>query len=223
MTFQHLHLDSVLAGFLLFPVLMLLAVLLMMYAGKPMLRRVADWLLNRRGFEKLGRPIRLRPDNSPYENWLVNAKSEIPLHACFCIDDVRTIRLEPWEQLGKGIQGLYLRLADYQVTDGRILEIPPMGATNPARHLFEMAVYFLGGPGHTVIHSDGKPPTRIDWSHRSIYSIPINCRYQHFSDCEEPVRLLAMTSFPFVLNSTNSEDFIFHNSFDFNDRVGKEG
>ena len=48
------------SAFLLFLVLMLLAVLLMMYAGKPILRRVADWLLNRRGFEKLGRPIRVR-------------------------------------------------------------------------------------------------------------------------------------------------------------------
>lgn len=219
MTIQSIQLESLLVGILLVVILMTLAAGLMLYKGRPVLRRLADWLLNRRGFEKLGRPIRVRPSNSPYERWLRTAKSEIPVHECLYIQDVRTLSLQPWPQHGKDIQGLYLRLADYQITDGRILEIPPMGATNPARHMFEMGVYFLGGPGHTMISQDGKPPRRVDWNHRSIYSIPINTGYQHFNDSEEPVRLLAVTSFPFVLNASNSEAFIINNPFACHDRI----
>ena len=222
MTGQSLQLESFFFGILLLVVLMLLAALLMLYMGRPILRRLADWLLNRRGFEKLGRPLRVRPGNTPYEGWLATAKSEIPVHECLYIDDVKTIPLKAWAQQGDGVRGLYLRLADYQISDGRILEIPPMGSTTPARHMFEMAVYFLGGPGHTVIREEGKPPRQVEWNQRSVYSIPLNTRYQHFNDSEEPVRLLAVTSFPFMLNSTNSEAFISDNPFEFTERTEKE-
>ena len=219
MTGQSLQLESFFFGILLLTVLVLLAALLMLFMGRPILRRLADWLLNRRGFEKLGRPLRVRPGDTPYERWLVTAKSEIPVHECLYIDDVKTVPLESWAQQGKGIRGLYLRLADYQISDGRILEIPAMGATTPARHMFEMGVYFLGGPGHTVIREEGKAPRQIEWNQRSVYSVPLNASYQHFNDSEKPVRLLAVTSFPFMLNSTNSEVFISNNPFEFTERT----
>jgi hypothetical protein len=222
MTMESLQAESVFFGFLLFFVLMMLVGLLMLYAGRPFLRRLADWLLNRRGFEKLGRPLRVRPGNTPYENWLRTTKVDIPVHECQYIDDVRTIDLEPWTQQGDGIRGLYLRLADYQFTDGRILEIPPGGATTPTRHLFEIGIHFLGGPGHTVLSRANKPPRRIDWQKGSVYSVPINTRYQHFNDSEKPVRLLAISSFPFMINSTNSKAFIFNNSSEFPERVSGE-
>ena len=219
MTGQSLQLESVLFGLLLLIVLMVATALLMFYTGRPILRRLADWLLNRRGFEKLGRPLRVRPVDTPYENWLATAKPNIPIYECLYIDDVKTVPLESWNQQGEGIRGLYLRLADYQISDGRILEIPPMGSTIPARHMFEMAVYFLGGHGRTVINEDGKPPRQIDWRQRSVYSVPINTTYQHFNDSEEPVRLLAVSSFPFMLNSMNSEAFTGDNPFDFTERT----
>ena len=101
MTIQSIQLESLLVGILLVVILMTLAAGLMLYKGRPVLRRLADWLLNRRGFEKLGRPIRVRPSNSPYERWLRTAKSEIPVHECLYIQDVRTLSLQPWPQHGK--------------------------------------------------------------------------------------------------------------------------
>ena len=219
---ESLQAESVFFGFLLFFVTTILAGLLMLYAGRPLLRRLADWLFNRRGFEKLGRPLRVRPGNTPYENWLRTAKLDIPVHECLYIEDVRTIPLEPWVQRGEGIRGLYLRLADYQFTDGQILEIPPGGATATARHLFEMGIYFLGGPGHTMLLRPDLPPIRIDWRNRSVYSVPINALYQHFNDSEEPVRVLAISSFPFMMNSINSETFIFDNPIDLSERARKK-
>ena len=187
-----------------------------------LLRRAFDRLLLRRGIEKLGRTIRVVPRDTPYDAWLARAKTGIPVFEGLVIDDVRTVNLQPWPQMGKGVQGLYLRFADYQITDGRILEIPRHGKTTPQRHMFEMGIYFFGGPGHTMIQQEGMPPQRIDWGYRSLYSIPLNVRYQHFNDGDAPVRLVAVTSFPFVINGTNNESFVFENPFEFTDRYNAQ-
>lgn len=39
---------------------------------------------------------------------------------------------------------------------------------------------------------------------------------------EEPIRVVAVTSFPFVINSMNSEEFVFDNPFAFRDRYDGE-
>jgi len=110
------------------------------------------------------------------------------------------------------------------MSDGRLLEIPAGGEAASQRHLYEKGVYFLGGPGHTIIQQAGKEALRIDWNEGSLFSVPLNVRHQHFNDSTEPIRLLAITSFPFVINALNNEDFINKNSFAFTDRFsdGKE-
>jgi len=110
--------------------------------------------------------------------------------------------------MGEGVHGLYLRFADYQMSDGRILEIPVGGTTTRQRHLYEKGIYFMGGPGHTIIQQEGEEPQRLDWDLGSLFSVPLNVRHQHFNDSDKPVRLLAVTSFPFVLNMVNNEPFI---------------
>lgn len=179
------------------------------------IRRFADWLLNRRGFDKLGLPLRVRPSGSPYENWLESARSRLPVHDCLCIENVRSTVLERWEDMGAGVTGLYLRLADYQFTDGRLFEIPAGGATAPAQHFFELGVHFLGGPGHTLLFEEGRNPVRIEWANRSVLSIPLNTRYQHVNPGPDPVRILAISNFPFMLNTLESEHFIDKNPFHF--------
>jgi len=165
-----------------------------------------------------GTVIRAVPHNTPYDLWLVEAKEGIPVFEGLVIQDVRTETLQPWPQMGEDVNGLYLRFADYQMTDGRIVEIPPLGKTKPGRHLFEMGIYFYGGPGHTIIQQEGREPQRIDWGYRSLFSIPLNVRYQHFNDSEKSIRLIAVTSFPFVINWAKNTDFVFDNPFEFTDR-----
>ena len=70
------------------------------------------------------------------------------------IQDARTEPLQPWEDMG--VDGLYIKMADYQVTDGWILEIPAKSRTKPQRHMFEAGMYFFGGPGHIVIQQEDK-------------------------------------------------------------------
>jgi uncharacterized RmlC-like cupin family protein len=163
---------------------------------------------------------RMPPADTPYTRWLESTGASRPTFSGLLIQDVRTQPLRPWPQMG--VDGLYIQMADYQIVDGWILEIPPHGSTAPQRHLFEAGVYFLGGPGHTVIQQEGRPPQRVDWKYRSLFSVPLNVRYQHFNDSDQPVRLVAVTSFPYVMNSTDSVPFVFENRFEFRDRYDGE-
>ncbi len=167
--------------------------------------------------EKVGpTAYRVIPIDTPYDRWYAKAKAGMPTFDGLTIQDVRKVPLKPWSLLGTN--GLYLRMADYQIIDGWVVEIPAKGSTKALRHMFEAGLYFFGGPGHTIIQQEGKQPQRIDWKYRTLISIPLNVRYQHFNDSDQPVRFVAVTSFPFVMNSTDNEKFAWENPFTFTDR-----
>lgn len=172
--------------------------------------------------EKVGPTMyRVRPRNTPYDLWFEKNKAAMPTFEGVVIQDARTEPLGHWEDMG--VDGLYIKMADYQITDGWILELPPKGKTKSQKHMFEAGMYFFGGPGHITVHQEGERPQRVDFQHRTLFSVPLNASYQVFNDSDEPVRLLAVTSFPFVLNAMNSEEFVFDNPFAFRDRYdGKE-
>ncbi len=157
---------------------------------------------------------------TPYEFWFRDNEANMPTFEGLVIQDARTEPLEYWEDMG--VNGLYIKMADYQITDGWILELPPKGKTKKKRHLFEAGMYFFGGPGHIVIRQEGNRPQRVDFGYRTLYSIPLNVEYQIFNDSDEAIRLVAVTSFPFTLNSFNNEEFVRNNSFAFRDRYNTE-
>lgn len=164
--------------------------------------------------------FRVRPKNTPYDKWFEENKADMPTFEGIVIQDARTEPLQYWDSLG--VDGLYIKMADYQITDGWILEIPPGGHIKPQKHMFEAGMYFFGGPGHIIIQQEGKEPQRTDVGHRSLFSVPMNVFYQIFNDSDEPIRIVAVTSFPFVINSMNSEEFVFDNPFAFRDRYDGE-
>lgn len=175
----------------------------------------------RERLEKVGPTVsRVVPRNTPYDHWLEEARTRLPVFSGLAIQDVRTVPLKPWPDIG--VEGLYVKMADYQIIDGWVLEIGPKGQTKPLRHMFEAGLYFFGGPGHTILQQEGRRPQRVDWKYRSLFSIPLNVRYQHFNDSDKPVRLIAVTSFPFVMNATGSAKFVFENPFEFRDRYDAE-
>ena len=182
-----------------------------------------DYHRQRIGYEWHGGKVnRDVPGDTPYELWLNKSRGHLPMFEGLVIPDIGTVTLGSWPQMGENITGLYLRFADYQISDGRILEIPAGSRMAPQRHLFEMGLYFLGGPGHTLFFTEGDPPLRVDWRAGSLFSVPLNTRYQHFNDSDQPVRILAITSFPFALNATNSESFILDNDHSFTERFAGE-
>ncbi len=198
----------------------LLAGLVAFWWYLPEIRRAYwDLMTPERGPEVHGQPVlRTVPTDTPYSRWIEDNRARIPVFEGLFIQNIETVALQPWAQMGVGVNGLYLRFAGYQITDGRLLELPPGGQAEPQRHLFEMAVYALSGPGHTLFFREGDEPLRLNWQEGSLFSVPLNVRYQHFSDAAEPVRLLAVTRFPFALNAQASEPFVFENSFNFTDR-----
>ncbi|MGK0298359.1 MAG: hypothetical protein ACI9XC_001980 [Gammaproteobacteria bacterium] len=164
--------------------------------------------------------FRVRPTDTPYEHWFAANKDSMPAFEGVVIQDARTYPLAPWDRFG--VDGMYIKMADYQITDGWILEIPPKGEIKPQRHVYEAGLYFFGGPGHIILQQEGRRPQRIDYGHRALYSIPNNVRYQIFNDSDEVVRIVAVTSFPFLMNAMNNEDFIYKNDFAFTDRYDAE-
>jgi gentisate 1,2-dioxygenase len=172
-----------------------------------------------KGVEVLGPTVvREPPTESPYQRWLATAGEEMPVFEGLVIEDVTSIPLRPWEQMGEGVTGLYLRFADYQMSDGRILEIPVGGHTTSERRLYEQGIYFLSGSGYTLLQQEGKPQQRLEWRTGDLVSIPLNVHHQHFSTGDIPARMLIVTSFPLLLNVMASEAFIADNSFAFMDR-----
>ena len=99
------------------------------------------WSTNK---EQVGPTIwRSRPHDTAYDEWFAKNKEHMPTFEGLMIQDARTEPLSPWEDMG--VDGLYIKMADYQITDGWILEIPPHGQTNLQRHMFEAGMYFFGG------------------------------------------------------------------------------
>ena len=178
------------------------------------------WSTNK---EKVGPTIwRSRPHDTAYDEWFAKYKDHMPTFEGLMIQDARTEPLGPWEDMG--VDGLYIKMADYQITDGWILEIPPHGQTNSQRHMFEAGMYFFGGPGHITIQQDDQRPQRIDFQYRTLFSIPLNVSYQLFNESDEAVRVVVVTSFPFIINALHNEEFVFDNPFVFRDRYdGEEG
>ena len=172
-----------------------------------------------KGVDVLGpTTVRELPTDSPYQAWLAQAKTEIPLHDGLMIADVANIPLRPWPQLGEGVSGLYLRFAGYQIIDGRVLEIPAGGRTASQRQFCEIVLYFISGRGYTILQQEGKPEQPVKWNPGSLLSVPLNVRHQHFNTGGVPARMLVISSFPFMLNVLGSEEFITSNPCVFTDR-----
>lgn len=165
---------------------------------------------------------RLPPDHSPYERWLRRIRSDWPVYEGTVLHDIGRVDLPPWPAQGDGVRGLYLRFADYQMTDGRLLELPAGGATDSARHLYEAGVYVLRGSGFTTLALDERESLRVDWSEGDLFAIPLNVRYRHHNRGANPARLLAVTSFPMMTNLVDDEDFVLRNRHVFRDRYDGE-
>ena len=159
--------------------------------------------------------VREPPVDSPYERWLQQARKEIPMFEGTVIEDVGAIDLLPWPQMGPGVRGLYLRFADYQMNDGRILQIPAAAATIRQRHLYEKAVYVLSGSGYTEVQQEDAAVDRVEWAAGDLFSIPLNVSHQHHAGPDAAARLLAVTSFPLVLNIMDDPQFVLDNDFVF--------
>src|SRR5579862_7886371 len=92
-------------------------------------------------------------ESSPYGLW---QKSEgVATHDCVYLDNVMELDLPAWPRLGG--KALFLNL--YPMMEGAtglyVGEVPPRGALNAERHLYEKFVVVLSGHGATEVWQSG--------------------------------------------------------------------
>ena len=128
-----------------------------------------------------------------------------------------------WPRLGsvKGAYALTSGRGDF--IDMYVLELPPAGATDPQRHLYEEVVYVLDGRGSSTIQASDGTSHSFEWGPKSVFALPLNARYQHLNASgQRTARLAGITNLPMMLNCFHNQDFIFDNPYEFADRLGEQ-
>ena len=152
-----------------------------------------------------------------YLEWV--KKEGLPVTEDFGVDLFK-VETRPWARFDADGAAVHLKgRGDF--ISMFVLEIAPSKATAPQRHLYEEVVYVLSGHGSTTIETPDGRKHMFEWGPRSMFAIPLNAKYRHFNGSgSEPARLVSTTSLPAVMNMFHSEDFVFKNDWNFDERIG---
>ncbi len=155
-----------------------------------------------------------RIERNPYRAWI--KKTKIPTVEGYSILDAQTQEVQPWPEIGG--RGLYLNFSGNVHMDGVIFEIAASKALAPRRQFYEQLIYVLAGRGTTVF-GDGAHQNKVEWGEGSLFTVPMNVLHRHTnSDSQHPARLLAITTFPFMMQVFGSMGLINDLNFSFTDR-----
>lgn len=107
------------------------------------------------------------------------------------IKDLKTTELIAREY--RKTKARFYRLSGAIRLQPHLSELPPGGVSVKHRHTTEAVLYIVRGNGHTVMHFDGEPEQRVDWTEGDLLGIPLWAWHQHFNDSEtEVARYLAV-------------------------------
>ena len=134
--------------------------------------------------------------NSAYQQWV---KSEgLPLVEGYGLEDVREVKLAPWARMGG--KGAVIYLYGSEAFSGMyVAEIPPGGSLAPERHIYDEIIYIVEGIGATEVWQEGGKKHLFEWKKGSLFSPPLNSWHRLFNGGREPVRFLAVTRPPIVI------------------------
>jgi hypothetical protein len=152
----------------------------------------------------------------PYDSFM-DAEG-IPVFRGIGVRRVQDLPLEPWKRLGG--RGSYIQLYGTEGLWGSyVVEVPPGGALNIERHLYEKNVLVLEGRGSTEVWQEGESkPQTFEWQKWSLFSIPLNARHRFVNATNSPALLLCGTTAPNVMNLIDNPRFIFDCPYNFSDR-----
>ncbi len=155
-----------------------------------------------------------RIERNFYRNWI--RTSGVPIVEGYSIYDARNHEAQPWPEI-EG-RGFYLNFSGNVHMDGMVLEIPAGGALAPRRQFYEQLICVLAGSGRTVF-GQGSSRREREWGEGSLFAVPLNVPHRHHNQsAERPARLLAVTTFPFMLQVFGSIGMIENLDYDFTDR-----
>jgi oxalate decarboxylase/phosphoglucose isomerase-like protein (cupin superfamily) len=157
---------------------------------------------------------------TPYTRWV---KAEgLDIIPSIYVQNLRTVELKPWAR--RGGNAVFLNHdASRTSNDCHVMEIPPGKSLNPHRQLYEEMILVLSGRGSTTVWNDAGARITFEWKEGALFAVPLNCNHQHFNGSgREPVRYVAVTNAPPVINLYEDIDFVFNTKYDFKDRFSGE-
>jgi mannose-6-phosphate isomerase-like protein (cupin superfamily) len=156
-----------------------------------------------------------------YLEWA--AHQQIPIVEGVAVD-LNAIETSPWPRLGGGCRGAFVHLrgrGDFIAL--QVIDIPPGGKMDWARHLYDEVFYVLSGHGSATVDVGNGQTQNFEWGPRALFSPPLNAPFRLFNASgDEPLRLISANDLPFVMNVYRNENFIFDNHFAFPERVGRK-
>lgn len=169
----------------------------------------------------MAKPHKSVPE-STYRRWLRSEGIDvIPGHH---VPDLRAVPLKAWARTGGFVCFINHDDSD-RSNDCYVTEIPPAGSLAARRHMHELMLYVLAGRGMTTVWHETGATQSFEWHEGSLFAIPLNAWYQHFnSSGDAPVRLLAVTNAPAVINMFADAGFVFDCPYEFVNRfTGESG
>ncbi|MDP2644778.1 MAG: cupin domain-containing protein [Desulfobacterales bacterium] len=152
-----------------------------------------------------------------YERWIRG--EGIPILEGFGVEDFSQVELAPWERTGG--KGAFFQLKGMEGFTGMYMgEIAPGKSLKPERHLYDKLIYILRGRGATEVgwgSADGRKVT-FEWEEGAIFAVPLNSVHRMFNGSSQPVRYLAVTSAPILIDLLHEPEFIFGCDYTFDGR-----
>jgi mannose-6-phosphate isomerase-like protein (cupin superfamily) len=137
--------------------------------------------------------------------------------------DLMKVETKPWDLYGMNGAICLLKGRDDFVSIF-CFEIPAGGQSRQMHHLYEEIIYVMEGHGSTQIETADGQKHSFEWGRNSLFSVPLNAKYQHFNGSgTAPARLASAHDFPFLINLFRNEEFIFNADQDFSERLGPNG
>lgn len=161
-----------------------------------------------------------KDENTPYRKWVRGEGLDIiPAHY---IANLRELELKPWAR--RGGRGIYINHeASRTSNDCYVCEIPAGRSLTPHRQLFEEMVLILEGRGSTTVWNGSGARTAFEWKAGAMFAIPLNCWHVHYNGSgTAPVRYVAVTNGPAVMNLYGDPEFVFGTQYDFTGRFSGE-
>ena len=146
----------------------------------------------------------------------------VPVIDDFGIDLIK-IETQPWDLYGMNGAICLMKGRDDFVSVF-CFDLPPGSKSRELHHLYEEIVYVMDGHGSTQIETPDGEKHSFEWGRNSLFSVPLNAKYQHFNGSgTEPARLASVHDFPFIINLFRNEEFIFNTERNFSERLGPNG
>ena len=156
-----------------------------------------------------------------YFKWMI--RQSIPVIDGYGVEDVRDLPLARWARTGGN--AAFINLYGMEGVTGMVIgEIPAGGALEPEKHFYEEVICILDGQGATEVWQEGGHKQMFEWGPWSLFAPPLNTWHRLINGARQPVKFLAVTNAPLVMDTIHSEEFIFNCPYVFSDRyTGADG